>query len=98
MRIQMNRIRVPLLITPPPTWENKPGHTHAVIVARTAGLGLRARRSGAFEKGADGGLVGVAVVAVDVRAGHPDRVAEEVVLVQRLAAGEGRDAGVPDQP
>src|SRR3984885_15538568 len=38
------------------------------------------------------------VVAGDVRARGADRVAEEVVLVQGLAAGERGRAGGPDQP
>src|SRR6266576_5311924 len=91
----MNRITVPLLtlmFPPRPrpwAWCDSSGRI------RIWGL---AAPLPALKEGADGGLVGLAVVAGDVRPGHPHRIAEEVVLVQRLPAGEGRDAGVPDQP
>ena len=43
----------------------------------------------ATQEGADGGLVRLAVIAGDVGAGHPHRVAEEeVVLVRRLSRPE----------
>src|SRR5579863_9950150 len=95
MMSQMNKISVPLLMTSPPAWEvqTRP-YACSDTSSRTRSGGVGAP----VEEAADGGLVRLAVVAADVGAGHPDRIAEEVVLVQRLAAGEGRDAGVPDQP
>src|SRR5260370_41836166 len=88
-----NRMTVPLLMSPPPAR----GPDQAIACCDTSPQipiwGLAAP-----EEVADGGLVGLALVAGDVGARHPHRVAEEGVLVQRLAARERRDAGVPDQP
>src|SRR6266568_9016644 len=92
-----NRMTVPLLMSPPPARGPDPAigccdtSLHFRIWSLAAPLA-------AIQEGPDGGLVGLAVVAGDVGARHPHRVAEEVVLVQRLAARERRDAGVPHQP
>src|SRR5215471_13198535 len=53
--------------------------------------------SGAVQEVADPVGVWRLVVAGDVGAGHPDRVAEEVVLVEGLPSGERGDAGVPGE-
>ena len=56
------------------------------------------RRSvGAVEELRNPGPDGLAVVAVHHGAGHPDRIPEEEVLVQRLPAGETGDRGVKGQ-
>src|SRR5581483_9635768 len=54
-------------------------------------LGLREQRAHALD-------ARLAVVRGHHRARHPDRVAEEEVLVERLSAGEGREARVPREP
>src|SRR5260370_24343503 len=92
-----NRITVPLLMSPPPA--RGPGPAIACCDTSLHFLiWSLAAPSGGIQEGPDLGHVGLAVVAGDVGARHPHRVADEVVLVQRLASPEGRDARVPHQP
>src|ERR1035438_3069241 len=96
MMSHKNRITVPLLIIYL-LRDRDPAIACCDISPHTPAEAFAAP-STAVEKGANRGLVRLPVVTGDVGAGHPRRVAEEVVLIQRLAAGEGGDAGVPHQP
>src|ERR1035438_9995406 len=93
MMSHKNRITVPLLIIYL-LRDRDPAIACCDISPHTPAEAFAAP-STAVEKGANRGLVRLPVVTGDVGAGHPRRVAEEVVLIQRLAAGEGGDAGVP---
>src|SRR6202035_2670055 len=77
--------------------DSKDGGSMTTLIAWSSIHYVRAARSRLGEEGADAVHVRRLVVARDVRARGADRVAEEVVLVEGLAAGERGRAGVPDQ-